>query len=234
MFLSQILRKVRVDTSYLSCIMRGGTTNSLMEKCEVSGTDFFTADCHFGHVNKKGTGIIDYCNRPFSDIDEMNETLIEKWNAKVRRGDRVYHVGDFAFGDFMPYFKRLNGYIYFLLGDHDKDLDKDLSFKGKPLFRRDGQGSQGFVYRDRILRRPFKVDGKKQDITVCHWCMRTWPRSHYNSWHLYAHSHGRLPPIGKSWDIGMDNNDFEPISLEELKVIMDKQPDNPNFIKERR
>jgi calcineurin-like phosphoesterase family protein len=40
--------------------------------------------------------------------------------------------------------------------------------------------------------------------------MRVWPRSHHNSWQLYGHSHGKLLPIGKQWDIGVDNNDFYP------------------------
>jgi len=196
-------------------------------------TDFFTADCHFGHVNKRGTGIIDYSNRPFSSIEEMNEVLIDKWNAKVKKGDKVYHLGDFAFGDPIQYFKRLNGYVYFLRGDYDRSFNYGLTFNGSHLFKQNGKGSQGFVYVDRILIRNFKIQGKKQDIIMCHWCIRTWPRSHYNSWHLFAHAHGRLEPIGKSWDVGVDNNDFEPLALEELKVIMDSRPDNPNLVKGR-
>jgi calcineurin-like phosphoesterase family protein len=61
--------------------------------------------------------------------------------------------------------------------------------------------------------------------------MRTWHRSHYNAWLLYGHSHGRLPPIGKSWDVGVDNNNFTPISFEQVKDIMKARPDNPNLVK---
>ena len=50
-------------------------------------------------------------------------------------------------------------------------------------------------------------------IVVCHYAMRVWPRSHYNSWMLYGHSHGKLAPQRKQWDIGIDNNNFYPISL---------------------
>jgi calcineurin-like phosphoesterase family protein len=50
---------------------------------------------------------------------------------------------------------------------------------------------------------------------------------------LYGHSHGKLPPIGKSWDIGVDNNDFSPISFKEMEKIMEERPDNPNLVKWR-
>jgi calcineurin-like phosphoesterase family protein len=61
--------------------------------------------------------------------------------------------------------------------------------------------------------------------------MRVWPRSHYNSWHLFGHSHGKLEPVGKSWDVGVDKNNFIPLSLTQIEKIMEKRPDNPNFVK---
>jgi len=60
--------------------------------------------------------------------------------------------------------------------------------------------------------------------------MRTWFKSHYNSWHLFGHSHGRLEPIGKSLDIGVDANGFRPVSFEQVKKIMKDKLDNPNFV----
>ena len=60
--------------------------------------------------------------------------------------------------------------------------------------------------------------------------MRVWHRSHYNAWQLYGHSHAKLEPIGKQYDVGVDNNNFMPVSFNELVEIMDKQPNNFNYI----
>jgi calcineurin-like phosphoesterase family protein len=60
--------------------------------------------------------------------------------------------------------------------------------------------------------------------------MRVWPRSHDNSWQLYSHSHGKLPPVGNQWDIGVDNNGFYPVSFNKIREIMRDRPDNPNFV----
>ena len=54
-------------------------------------TAFFTGCTHFSHDN-----IIRLAGRPFADVNEMNEALVERWNAKVRPTDVVYHLGDFA------------------------------------------------------------------------------------------------------------------------------------------
>ena len=54
--------------------------------------NLYTSDLHFGHEN-----VIRFDDRPFSDIEEMDRTLIEMWNARVRDEDTVYIVGDVCF-----------------------------------------------------------------------------------------------------------------------------------------
>jgi hypothetical protein len=61
--------------------------------------------------------------------------------------------------------------------------------------------------------------------------MRVWERSQHNSWQLYGHSHGLLSPDGKRGDIGVDNNQFYPLSFEQLNMLMLNRPDNPDMLK---
>ena len=78
---------------------------------------FFTSDTHFGHAN-----IIRLCNRPFKDVEEMNEKLIENWNKVVPEDGTVFHLGDFAFGGsalWNSVIPRLNGQIYLIIGNHE-------------------------------------------------------------------------------------------------------------------
>ena len=166
---------------------------------------FFTADFHWDHAK-----IIEYSNRPFSSVEEMNEELIKRHNEVVRKGDIVIYAGDLTWLKNRKIIQerlisRLKGDLIFLRGSHDRWLSGANQIWEK------------------------MVDGHY--IVVCHYCMRTWARSHYNSWHLFGHSHGRLPPIGKSHDIGVDTHNFYPYSMDEVIEIMSNRPDNPNLIR---
>jgi calcineurin-like phosphoesterase family protein len=171
---------------------------------------FFAADHHFDHAN-----IIQFCNRPFETVDEMNEVLITRHNSIVKKEDMVIVAGDFSFANkkrtFTEFINKLNGNFVFLRGSHDRWMGK--------------HGGNFHEIWERTIQ--------KQKIVVCHYAMRTWAASHYNSWQLYGHSHGTLEPVGKQWDIGVDTNDFYPYSFEQIKDIMSKRPDNPNLITKR-
>jgi len=173
---------------------------------------FFTADEHYGHSN-----IIRFSNRPFKDIMEMDEALINNNNSVVKERDIVIHAGDFCwfkrYSDdrsndcAVSYINRLNGNHVFLKGSHDYWLPRGRSMQ---------------IWEKKLER---------NYIVVCHYAMHTWARSHYNSWHLYAHSHRDLGLPGKRHCISVDNTDFFPLSFDQIKEIMKDKQDNPNFIK---
>lgn len=79
---------------------------------------YIISDTHFNHAN-----IIKYCNRPFVNVEEMNDTIISNWNNIVRKDDIVYHLGDFLLGskfDLKNIVDKLNGTIYLIRGNHDR------------------------------------------------------------------------------------------------------------------
>ena len=82
----------------------------------------YVADLHFGHAN-----VIKHDGRPYSNVDEMDEDLIKKWNSVVKDTDEVYIIGDLTYRNGKPvswYAKQLKGKKYLILGNHDK-LDSD-------------------------------------------------------------------------------------------------------------
>lgn len=154
---------------------------------------FFTSDTHFGHKN-----IIKYCNRPFNDVNEMNEILISRWNSKVNPDDLVYHLGDFSMRAVPEIRKRLNGDICLIRGNHD--VDENFGFKS--------------------IKDYDEVIVHNQKIILFHYGLRTWHHDIRGVWHLYGHSHGLLPAYGKSLDIGVDSWHFYPVGFYDLKNKM--------------
>ena len=176
---------------------------------------WFTADTHFNH-----TRILQACHRPFKDVDEQNETIINTWNSVVKNGDEVFHLGDFGWPgkkqhqDIGLIISRLNGSIFLIEGNHDREV------MGR--------------YRDKFVKVCQTYNLKREcapvNIFLCHYSMQVWNKSHWNSWHLFGHSHGQLEGVGKSFDVGVDANNFTPISIDEGTKRMKDLPNNINFI----
>jgi len=166
---------------------------------------WFTADEHYGH-----TKVIKYSNRPFKNIKDMNENIINNFNSVVGKQDITIHAGDFCWLNkaedvYRQYVSNLNGNHVLLIGSHDH---------WQPA-------SAKYIWRKRI---------EGQLVVVCHYAMLTWECSHYGSWQLFGHSHGRLVLDSKQYDIGVDNNKYYPISFEQIKEIMTRKSDNYNYL----
>ena len=150
---------------------------------------FFTADLHFAHQS-----IIRHCDRPYDNVHEMNEALVENWNSVVTEKSLVYILGDFAWMRPDYWMDRLNGQKILVIGNHDtlnSDAKKKFQFI-KPMYET-------------------KIDG--QSITMCHYQMSEWNKSFHGSWHLYGHSHGNATEWDDklSFDIGTDLWNYTPV-----------------------
>lgn len=167
---------------------------------------WFTADTHFGHAN-----IINYCNRPFASVEEMDEVMIERWNERVKPNDVVWHLGDFAFyksyDKLKEIFDRLNGVKMLIVGNHDYSNTLELDwYEFNPM--------QTVMFG-------------KQSIVLCHYAMRVWHSSHRGALHLYGHSHGTLEADNQSLDVGVDCWDFCPVNIDEIRERLKTLPARP-------
>ena len=165
---------------------------------------FFTADQHFGHFN-----IMRLSKRPFASLDEMNETLIARWNAKVRDEDMVYILGDLFFraATVEPALQRLKGRKHLVLGNHDHTWTSKVRL------------ADHFESVQNICE--IKIGDKP--ATLCHYPMLSYPQAR-RGYMIYGHIHNNTgddywPLImrrGRMLNAGVDVNNFAPVTFDEL------------------
>ena len=162
-----------------------------------------SADQHFFHGN-----IIWLCNRPFANEAEMNQAMIDNWNAVVGVEDTVYHLGDFCLGNLEAVYDLvwvLHGHIKLVPGGHDERWIRQLA-KSKTI-----------VIDEDILEVVLPIhylhyNGKR--IVLCHFPLESWEQKNYGAIYLHGHSHGRLRRAPNRYDVGVDANHFAPILLD--------------------
>lgn len=171
---------------------------------------WFVSDEHMSHQN-----IIKYCNRPFKNVNEMDQCIIDNHNSVVNDNDIVFHLGDYTMIPkheqvMKTFVNKLKGTNIFIMGSHDRWLKNNKN-----------------------INQIVDITIENQPIVMCHYPMHLWPRSHYNSWHLFGHAHFFNTHFGKTYNVSVDLNNFYPISYEQLKNIMKDKPNNPDYIKDR-
>lgn len=183
---------------------------------------WFTSDTHFGHKN-----ILRFCKRPWDTVEEMDEGLIQNWNRVVGKDDIVFHLGDFAFAPNSQWKKlidRLNGHIHLILGNHD--VTRWPGDKIMELFK--GVYNQLYIQID------------NQWIYLNHYPFLCYGSTYRNNpvWALSGHTHiCKIKNTGKDfermsylfpiqYDVGVDFNDYTPISFKEIKEKIEFQVAN--------
>ena len=163
-------------------------------------TTFFTSDLHFGHAR-----ILELCpNRKSlgTTIEEHNESLIDLFNSRVSKTDRCYVLGDFALGQWSlaaGYFKRLNGEVRLIRGNHDRSEAKMLALGFAAVAR------EGFI----------EVDGLK--LFLHHepiMDLRRWYDG--TDYHLCGHVHQDWARQGQIINVGVDVQSYRPKTIQEL------------------
>ena len=154
---------------------------------------FFTSDTHFGDAPRLRVD-----KRPFASVGEMDREMVARWNEAVGPDDDIWHLGDFAFG---PPPKRiaellgsLNGRKHLIIGNND----------GPGTLEQPAWASVQHYAE-------LTVDGKR--LVLCHYAFRTWNKMGQGVVNLHGHSHGRLTPAQRQYDVGVDVWDFRPVTL---------------------
>ena len=172
---------------------------------------YFSADPHFGHEN-----IICYSGRPFQSAAEMDQLIIDCWNAQVGAEDTLYCLGDWCCGvgrDKAGYAgmirSRLNaGRIILIRGNHDPAPGKNLAFDA--VFDR--------------VHELLEITVAKRRITLCHYAMTLWNECHKGSLHCFGHSHGNYSATNRSMDVGVDTNDFKVYDVLDVIARLEQRP----------
>ncbi len=161
-------------------------------------TVFFTADTHFGHG-----GALGLYRRPFASVTAMDLGLVAAWNEAVRPEDTVWHLGDFAVrattARVADLLGSLHGTKHLITGNND-----GAATTGCPHW------ASVAPYAELVL------DGVP--LVLCHYAFRTWRGMAKGAWNLHGHSHGRLKPLTRQADVGVDARGFRPVTFAELSA----------------
>jgi calcineurin-like phosphoesterase family protein len=157
---------------------------------------FFTSDTHFGHA-----GTLGLFRRPFASVRAMDDALVARWNETVGADDEVWHLGDFALGPGLQRAAALLGALagrkHLVAGNNDPPIVRDLA-----------DWASVSDYSE------LTIDGRA--LVLCHYPFRSWKGMAEGALNLHGHSHGRLTPLPRQIDVGVDSWEFAPASLARL------------------
>lgn len=180
---------------------------------------FFVSDFHIGHFN-----VIKFDKRPFKNLDEMHNTLINNWNNVISDDDIVFYLGDLFYKCSIKYpvwlVHQLKGKIHFILGNHDRyrDISKMNRFETISteikLDVKDDSANRGY-----------------QHFHLHHHPILSWNKASHGAIHLHGHCHQKLAMSPDySWlykrkimDVGCNGIDYTPISYSQIKEKMGKK-----------
>ena len=172
-------------------------------------TIYVTSDQHFGHAAARG-----FYRRPFASLPEMDAAMIAAWNSVVRADDEVWHLGDFAVKQpssrVADLLASLHGAKHLVTGNNDDAAVHAAS----------GWSSMQ-AYAELL------INGTR--LVLCHYPFRSWHDMAKGAVNLHGHSHGRLKPVPRQHDVGVDAQGLAPKPiLSFLKRSKDRVASGPD------
>lgn len=146
--------------------------------------NYYISDMHLLNKNQTRAGK-NYDDRPFADVDEMSQYILEHWNAKVTNGDTVYILGDVALKGrneaLISLVAQLRGHKILVLGNHDDLHD----YRYRQLFEE--------VVDYKEITENF--GGKPYKIVASHYPILMWNGQHRGTILLYGHTHNSVEDV---------------------------------------
>lgn len=171
---------------------------------------YYISDTHFYHKNA-----IKFGNRPFLDVEEMNNTLIENWNKTVKTKDEIYILGDLIFytnrDNTDNLINTLNGRKHLIIGNHDDKIKKEK-----------------FAHHFESVNQILEIEDKGKFIVLCHYPMAIWNKQHHHALHFYGHihtfdlDHKAILSIPEAYNVSADVLELTPRTMEEVIDINNK------------
>lgn len=181
---------------------------------------WFTSDTHFGHDKEFIWKV-----RGFNSCEEMNETLVEQWNEKVKENDDVWHLGDIMLGSEsnLRYLEKLKGRIHIIYGNHDTN-NRCALYNTVPSVMRGSWAEQQKWngYHFYLSHFPTITSNlEKESLKQC-------------TINLYGHTHQTTNfylEYPFMYHVGVDSHNCAPVSLEQVIYDMEmKVKDCKNYL----
>lgn len=171
---------------------------------------WFTADPHYGHGR-----IIEFCNRPFKDVAEMNDRMVSECRAHVGQDDDLWILGDFIGAratdaerrEVRSIFHAIPGRKHLIKGNHDRPWVRDLPWES--------------------VAETADIVVDRQRLFLCHYPMITWPGARRGALNLFGHVHQNWLGSQNSVNVGVDAWEFRPTTLPEIEARAASLPVNP-------
>ena len=164
---------------------------------------YITSDTHFNHKN-----IIEYCNRPFASVEEMNKALVDNWNSIVTDDDTVFFLGDFCLGnkeEIIKFGSQLKGTKILIMGNHDT-ASLDTYTKA------------GF---STIYKKPVIIKFDNFDITIEFSHAPKYEDNHYPN--VHGHVHDKAENDAMHYCACVELHDYKPVPLEDIVKYFKEQ-----------
>ena len=157
---------------------------------------WFTSDTHFGDPR-----VLRIDKRPFGSVAEHDAALVALWNQSVAPDDEIWHLGDFALQvrdeRIDQLLASLNGRKHLVTGNNDGPAT---------------QAASGWASVQAYAE--LQLDGTA--LVMCHYAFRTWKNMGRGWIDLHGHSHGRLKPQTRQYDVGVDVWEYRPVMLQTI------------------